>query len=133
MVGDLKNGRTVHSLLRLLSHYSVSVNLVSPASLAMPSELRDEMQAKGMPILETTSLASVIGSTDVLYVTRVQQERFASLEEYEAVKNSYIINNEVLALAKPHCIVMHPLPRNAELDPEVDVSRLELSPYSYLT
>ncbi|KAK4050522.1 Carbamoyl-phosphate synthase [Microbotryomycetes sp. JL221] len=120
MVGDLKNGRTVHSLIRLLSHYSVSVNLVSPAALAMPAELRDEMISKGMPILETTSLASVIGSTDVLYVTRVQQERFTSAEEYEAVKNSYIINNEVLSRAKSHCIVMHPLPRNAELDPEVD-------------
>lgn len=120
MVGDLKNGRTVHSLVRLLSNYSVSINLVAPASLSMPDSVKNDAIKAGIPIFETTSLASVIGSTDVLYVTRVQQERFASIEEYAAVKDSYVINNELLSRAKPHCIVMHPLPRNAELDPEVD-------------
>ncbi|SCZ87539.1 BZ3500_MvSof-1268-A1-R1_Chr2-2g05005 [Microbotryum saponariae] len=120
MVGDLKNGRTVHSLVRLLSQYSVSLNFVSPASLSMPESVKEEAIKAGVPVMETTSLASVIGSTDVLYVTRTQQERFASVVEYEAVKDSYIINNEVLASAKPNCIVLHPLPRNAEVDPEVD-------------
>lgn len=124
MVGDLKNGRTVHSLVRLLANYSVSINFVSPASLAMPENIKNEAIAAGIPVLETTSLASVIGSTDVLYVTRVQQERFSSVAEYEQVKDTYIVNNELLSRAKPHCIVMHPLPRNAELDPEVDVSFL---------
>lgn len=122
MVGDLKNGRTVHSLVRLLSLYSVSINLVSPSSLAMPESVKEDARKAGITIMETTSLASVIGSTDVLYVTRVQQERFESVAEYEKVKDTYIVNNELLARAKPHCIVMHPLPRNAELDPEVDVS-----------
>lgn len=122
MVGDLKNGRTVHSLVRLLSLYSVSLNFVSPSSLSMPESVKAEATKAGIPIFETTSLASVIANTDVLYVTRVQQERFTSVEEYESVKDAYIVNNELLARAKAHCIVMHPLPRNAELDPEVDVS-----------
>lgn len=122
MVGDLKNGRTVHSLVRLLSLYSVTLNFVSPTSLPMPESVKAEAIKAGIPVFETTSLASVIGSTDVLYVTRVQQERFTSASEYEAVKDAYIVNNELLSRAKPHCIVMHPLPRNAELDPEVDVS-----------
>ncbi|KAM0753284.1 putative bifunctional pyrimidine biosynthesis protein PyrABCN [Meredithblackwellia eburnea MCA 4105] len=120
MVGDLKNGRTVHSLVKLLSLYSVQLNFVSPASLSMPESVKAEATKAGISFIETSSLASVIGSTDVLYVTRVQQERFTSVAEYEAVKNEYIVNNELLARAKSHCIVMHPLPRNAELDPEVD-------------
>ena len=120
MVGDLKNGRTVHSLVRLLSLYSVSLNFVSPSSLMMPESVKAEAAKAGVPIFETTSLASVIGSTDVLYVTRVQQERFTSVAEYEQVKSSYVVNNELLSRAKAHCIVMHPLPRNSELDPEVD-------------
>ncbi len=120
MVGDLKNGRTVHSLVKLLSLYNISLNFVSPASLAMPASVKAEAEKAGIPVIETTSLASVIGSTDVLYVTRVQQERFASVEEYNSVKDSYVVNNALLALAKPHTIVMHPLPRVSELDPEVD-------------
>ncbi|GJN91739.1 hypothetical protein Rhopal_004762-T1 [Rhodotorula paludigena] len=120
MVGDLKNGRTVHSLVKLLSLYSVSLIFVAPPSLSMPESVKAEAERAGVPVLETTSLASVIGRTDVLYVTRVQQERFATLQEYEAVKDSYIINNEVLAGAKEHTIVMHPLPRNQELDTSVD-------------
>lgn len=122
MVGDLKNGRTVHSLVKLLSLYSVSINFVSPASLSMPESVKAEAIKAGIPIFETTSLASVIGSTDVLYVTRVQQERFENQDEYLKVKDAYVINNELLSRAKPHCIVLHPLPRNAEIDPEVDVS-----------
>lgn len=122
MVGDLKNGRTVHSLVKLLSLYSVSLIFVAPPSLSMPESVKAEAERAGIPVFETTSLTSVIGRTDVLYVTRVQQERFASQAEYDAVKDSYVVNNELLAGAKEHCIVMHPLPRNAELDPSVDVS-----------
>lgn len=121
MVGDLKNGRTVHSLVRLLSLYQVSLNFVSPESLTMPASVTAGAIKAGVPVTETTSLASVIGQTDVLYVTRVQQERFTSEEEYARVKDAYVVNNELLGRAKPHCIVMHPLPRNSELDPEVDV------------
>lgn len=120
LVGDLKNGRTVHSLVRLLSLYQVNLIFVSPPSLEMPSEVKNDVIKAGISVFETTSLDRAIGQTDVLYVTRVQQERFTSASEYEAVKNSYIINNDLLAHAKPHTIVMHPLPRNAEIDPEVD-------------
>ncbi|GAA5952842.1 hypothetical protein JCM21900_004241 [Sporobolomyces salmonicolor] len=120
MVGDLKNGRTVHSLVRLLSLYSVTLNFVAPPGLEMPESVKLEAEKAGIPIFETPSLASVISKTDVLYVTRVQQERFTDLAEYERVKNAYIVNNELLAGAKEHCIVMHPLPRNNELDVAVD-------------
>lgn len=120
MVGDLKNGRTVHSLVRLLSLYSVSLNFVSPASLAMPESVKAEAIKAGVSVFETTSLASVIGSTDVLYVTRVQKERFTDEAEYRSLKDAYVVNNELLARAKEHCIVLHPLPRTNELDPEVD-------------
>lgn len=121
MVGDLKNGRTVHSLVRLLSLYSVSLNFVSPPSLAMPESVKAEAIKAGVPVFETTSLASVIGSTDVLYVTRVQQERFSDVAEYNSLKDAYIVNNELLSRAKPHCTVLHALPRNNELDLEVDL------------
>jgi len=127
MVGDLKNGRTVHSLVRLLSLYSVTLNFVAPPGLAMPESVKLEAEKAGIQVFETPSLASVIAKTDVLYVTRVQQERFTDVAEYERVKNAYVVNNELLAGAKEHCIVMHPLPRNAELDPGVDVSLYFLS------
>ena len=120
LVGDLKNGRTAHSLVRLLCLYGVTLNYVSPASLAMPREVVRDVGKTGLNQYETTNLNDVIGSTDVLYVTRVQKERFASVEEYNAVKGSYVIDNDVLARAKPDTIVLHPLPRVDEIDPEVD-------------
>lgn len=121
IVGDLKHGRTVHSLVKLLSHYHVKINYVSPASLRMPAEIKTEISQAGIPQHETTSLDEVIASTDVLYVTRIQKERFASLEDYNKVCGSYVITNKVLASAKKsHMIVMHPLPRINEIDPEVD-------------
>ena len=120
LVGDLKNGRTTHSLVRLLCQYGVTINYVSPASLAMPREVLRDVGRAGIRQYETTALDDVIAKTDVLYVTRVQKERFASLEEYAAVKGSYIINNDVLARAKSDMIVLHPLPRVDEIEPEVD-------------
>ena len=120
MLGDLKNGRTTHSLVRLLSLYGVRVNFVSPPSLEMPREVIREVLKLGMPVYETANLDEVIGKTDVLYVTRIQRERFASSEEYEAVKGCYVVNNDVLARAKPDMVVLHPLPRVDEVDLEVD-------------
>ncbi|KAJ3298328.1 hypothetical protein HK104_010904 [Borealophlyctis nickersoniae] len=120
MVGDLKNGRTVHSLVKLLSQYDVKINYVSPPSLRMPDHIKSEITKLGVQQSEYTSLEDVIATTDVLYVTRIQRERFNDPEEYEAVKNSYIITNKVLLRAKQHMIVMHPLPRVNEIDPEVD-------------
>jgi len=120
LVGDLKHGRTVHSLVRLLSHYHVKFNYVSPPSLRMPEAIRREIASYGNPQTEHQSLDEIIPSTDVLYVTRIQKERFESLNEYEQVKNSYVINNTILSKAKEHMIVMHPLPRIGEIDSQVD-------------
>lgn len=120
MIGDLKYGRTVHSLVRLLALYNVSLNFVAPTSLSMPDSVKAYAQSAGIQFYETTNLDEVISKSDVLYVTRVQQERFASVEEYNSVKHSFVINNDVLNKAKDNMIVMHPLPRNAEIDPEID-------------
>ena len=120
MVGDLKNGRTVHSLVRVLSLYSVTFNFIAPPSLGMPDSVKADLRRAGISFNVSTDLESVIGKSDVLYVTRVQQERFASQAEYESVKDAYIVNNDLLAKARPHMAILHPLPRNAEIDPEVD-------------
>ncbi|KAJ3122425.1 hypothetical protein HK098_002831 [Nowakowskiella sp. JEL0407] len=120
MVGDLKHGRTVHSLVRLLSQYDVKINYVSPPSLRMPESIVEEVRKTGVEQNEVSDLADVIPTTDVLYVTRIQKERFATLAEYEAVAGSYVITNKTLRRAKTHMIVMHPLPRVNEIDPEVD-------------
>ncbi|KAJ1976782.1 Carbamoyl-phosphate synthase [Dimargaris xerosporica] len=120
LVGDLKNGRTAHSLVRVLAQYHVTLNYVSPSSLRMPDDVKADVAKLGIQQAEYEDLHSVIGSTDVLYVTRVQRERFADLAEYERLKDSYVINNAVLSHAKSNMIVMHPLPRVGEIDPEVD-------------
>lgn len=86
----------------------------------MPDSVKADVRKAGVHFRETTDLASVIAESDVLYVTRVQSERFADPAEYERVKNSYIVNNDLMSRAKPHMAIMHPLPRNAEIDPEVD-------------
>ncbi|KZT20717.1 carbamoyl-phosphate synth [Neolentinus lepideus HHB14362 ss-1] len=120
LLGDLKNGRTVHSLVNLLSLYSVRLNFVSPPSLAMPPRVVSAARKAGIPIYECESLEEVLGDTDVLYVTRVQKERFASEAEWDLVKNAYRVDHAVLSRAKEEMIVMHPLPRVNEIDPEVD-------------
>ncbi len=120
LLGDLKNGRTTHSLVKLLCLYGVTLNYVSPASLRMPDEVKAEAAKRGIAQFETTDLEAVLPKTDVLYVTRIQKERFANPEEYEAVKDAYVVNNDVLAKAKQDMIVLHPLPRVNEIDPEVD-------------
>ncbi|KAI8803425.1 hypothetical protein BJ742DRAFT_863549 [Cladochytrium replicatum] len=120
LVGDLKNGRTVHSLVRLLAHYEVTINYVAPDLLRMPQDIISELKKRGVNQRKMSSLDELIPSTDVLYVTRIQKERFADLKEYESVSGSYIITNKTLKRAKSHMIVMHPLPRVNEIDPEVD-------------
>ncbi len=120
MVGDLKYGRTVHSLTRLLLQYNASFDFVSPEILRMPVEIIEEVVAHGAEYRETTSLADVIAEADVLYVTRVQKERFTDLNEYEAVKDAYIITPELMRQAKSHMALMHPLPRVGEITYEVD-------------
>ncbi|MDR3573138.1 MAG: aspartate carbamoyltransferase [Anaerolineaceae bacterium] len=120
MVGDLKYGRTVHSLARLLSLFKVQINYVSPESLRMPAEIIGELKEKSIPQTEYNTLETVLSSTDVLYVTRVQKERFDDPELYEAVKNSYVINPELMRRAKEEMILMHPMPRLNEISMEVD-------------
>ncbi|KAI8342161.1 hypothetical protein BC941DRAFT_415556 [Chlamydoabsidia padenii] len=120
LVGDLKNGRTVHSLVKILAYYQVTLNYVAPPSLAMPKEVMDEVAAAGVTQNVYSSLDQVIDTTDVLYMTRVQKERFDTEDAYNAVKDSFILNNDMLSKAKSQMIVMHPLPRVNEIEPEVD-------------
>lgn len=120
MLGDLKYGRTVHSLARLLARYNVRLNYVSPESLRMPPELIQELEGCGVAQKEHTALEPVLAETDVLYATRVQKERFADLADYEAVQGSYVITPETMARAKRDMILMHPLPRVGEISEDVD-------------
>jgi len=120
MLGDLKYGRTVHSLARLLSLYEVRIHYVSPDILRMPPEIIAELNEKGIPQSEHSSLDEVLPESDVLYVTRVQKERFEDPSEYESVKDAYVITPEVMKRAKDRMIVMHPLPRVGEISMEVD-------------
>ncbi|KAL2840866.1 hypothetical protein BJY01DRAFT_15462 [Aspergillus pseudoustus] len=119
--GDLRYGRTVHSLIKLLQFYDVRVQLVAPKELSLPSEVRQQIAASGQLLAESEELTpEIVAASDVLYSTRVQKERFADLEQYDRLKNSFIIDNALLKHAKSHMIVMHPLPRNAEIAEEVD-------------
>lgn len=120
MLGDLKYGRTVHSLARLLSLFNVRINYVSPDILRMPKEVMDEVNEKRIPQVEFNSLEQVLPETDVLYVTRVQKERFEDPADYERVKGAYVIDPEIMKAAKQEMIVMHPLPRVGEISPDFD-------------
>jgi aspartate carbamoyltransferase len=120
MLGDLKYGRTVHSLSRLLSLYNARLNYVSPGILRMPPEIIAELESKGISQAEHAGLDKVIPETDVLYVTRVQRERFESEETYDSVKGSFVVDKRVMTAAKPKMIVMHPLPRVTEIDTDFD-------------
>ncbi|KAI9756901.1 MAG: hypothetical protein M4579_003655 [Chaenotheca gracillima] len=119
--GDLKYGRTVHSLAKLLQNYNVHVQLVSPPSLTVPDDVRQLLMRSGQLRVESNELTpEIVARSDVIYSTRLQKERFQDPAEYERLKNSLIIDNAVLKNAKSHMIVMHPLPRNAEIGEEVD-------------
>lgn len=120
--GDLRYGRTVHSLVKLLQHYDVHIQLVSPVALSLPEEILAIIKSKPGQLLSVSAelTPEIVARSDVLYCTRVQKERFADLEEYERLKNSFIIDNKTLRNAKSSMVVMHPLPRNAEIAEEVD-------------
>jgi aspartate carbamoyltransferase catalytic subunit len=119
LVGDLRYGRTVHSLAYALANYKIKLFLISPEILRMRKEVTEEVSKK-IDVKESTSLADHLKDLDVIYMTRVQKERFADLQEYEKVKGSYTIRAEDLARTKKGSIVMHPLPRVDEIDPSVD-------------
>jgi len=121
MVGDLKNGRTVHSLSKLLGRFDVRMRYVSPAALRMPEEVKAVAAQAGGSHTEHDSLTpSVLEETDILYVTRVQKERFETEEAYNAVKDSFIITPDTLTKLKATARVMHPLPRVNEIDHACD-------------
>ncbi len=123
LLGDLKYGRTVHSLSEALSHYDVELYLISPALLRMPRHIVEELKEKGVKVHETSDLESVIGELDVLYVTRIQKERFPDEQEYLKVKGSYVIDLEILKKVKETLKIMHPLPRVDEIHPSVDSTK----------
>ncbi|MDR2359223.1 MAG: aspartate carbamoyltransferase [Prevotellaceae bacterium] len=120
MVGDLKYGRTVHSLLQALSLFDARFKFIAPPELQMPAEYKAYLRQKGLPFEEHTDLNNNIGDADILYMTRVQQERFQDPIEYEKVKNSYSLKKSMLAKAKPTMKILHPLPRVNEIDAGVD-------------
>ena len=120
MMGDLKYGRTVHSLARLLTLYDIKLNYVAPQILEMPPEIIAEIDQQGIPQASYTQLDDVLPQTDVLYVTRVQKERFEDPTQHESLKGAYVITTDTMAQAKDRMIVMHPLPRVWEIDMAVD-------------
>lgn len=120
MVGDLRYGRTVHSLTRLLAQYDVKLSFVSPEILRLPLVIMNDVRDAGLEVRETHSVADVIETVEVLYVTRVQKERFTDLSQYDAVKDYYTITPELMKRAKDDMVVMHPLPRVGEIEYTVD-------------
>lgn len=119
-VGDLKYGRTVHSLVQALCQFDCSFHLVSPMELKLPSSVKIHIKEKNMEYFQYTELDKVIPNVDILYMTRIQKERFSDPMEYEKIKNSYILKNDMLQKTKSNLKIMHPLPRVNEIDEDVD-------------
>lgn len=120
MIGDLKYGRTVHSLLMALSHFSPNFSFISPEELKMPDEYKEFLTQKGIPFTEDRDFLRYINDADIIYMTRVQKERFSDPIEYEKVKNAYVLRNDMLTQTKPNVRILHPLPRVNEIDCDVD-------------
>ncbi|NOR86630.1 MAG: aspartate carbamoyltransferase [Bacteroidales bacterium] len=121
-VGDLKYGRTVHSLTIALSQFNTTFHLVSPPELKLPSAVKKYIKDAGLDYYQYTDLNDVMNKVDILYMTRIQKERFADPMEYEKVKNSYILKNEMLENSKENMRVLHPLPRVNEIEEAVDLN-----------
>lgn len=123
LVGDLKYGRTVHSLLMAMRHFNPTFHFIAPAELAMPEEYKIFCKQHGIRYTEQEDFTpEAIAGADILYMTRVQKERFSDLMEYERVKNVYILRNDMLHLAKPNMRILHPLPRVNEIAYDVDTN-----------
>lgn len=121
LVGDLLNGRTVHSLLQFLPLYrKVQLSLVAPKKLQLPKRYVDYLKQKGVNFEQVTQLVPVLKKLDVLYMTRIQKERFRSPKEYEAIKNVYVLDERSLLTMKKDAVIMHPLPRVQEIAVTVD-------------
>lgn len=119
-VGDLKYGRTVHSLVIALTQFNATFHLVSPEELKLPSAIKKYIKDAGLNYHQYTSIEAIVDQVDILYMTRIQKERFADPMEYERVKNSYILKNEMLENSKPSMRILHPLPRVNEIEEAVD-------------
>jgi aspartate carbamoyltransferase catalytic subunit len=120
LVGDLLNGRTVHSLSWLLGKYGPRLYFISPEELRMPEEITASLRADGIEVIETTNLNEAAAKSDVLYMTRIQKERFPDPGVYDRLKGSYIVNNELIGKSKRGITILHPLPRVDEIAREVD-------------
>lgn len=121
LVGDLKYGRTVHSLIEGMSHFRPKFIFVAPEELKLPREYKSFCEEHGIPYEEHSVFdEQVINQADILYMTRVQRERFVDLEEYERVKNVYVLTNAMLEKSKPNLRILHPLPRVGEIAQDVD-------------
>ena len=121
LAGDLKYGRTVHALVELLSLYGARLHFVSPNTLRMPEGITSNLKQKGIEVEETEDLLKAASESDLIYMTRIQKERFENLSDYERVKGSYVINGEFLKRLGKKIVILHPLPRVDEIHPEVDV------------
>ena len=120
MVGDLKYGRTVHSLMMAMSRWNTTFNFIAPEELKMPDELKLYLENLGLKYYEHSDFTDIISRADIIYMTRVQKERFSDPIEYEKVKNVYVLRNSMLKYTKPSMRILHPLPRVNEIDPDVD-------------
>jgi aspartate carbamoyltransferase catalytic subunit len=122
LLGDLRHARTVNSLLEILTNFNVKVHLISPEYLRPRAETIDYVQSKGLKLSFYTNVEEVIGELDVMYVVRIQKERFIDPLEYEKVKGSYRVTPDMLRKAKKTLVILHPLPRVDEIDPRVDAT-----------
>jgi aspartate carbamoyltransferase catalytic subunit len=120
LVGDLKNGRTVHSLAALLANFGVGFYFVAPEELRMPREVCDGLRQRGLDVVETEDLAGAIAKSDIVYMTRIQRERFATPADYERLKGAYVLNRTLVEGVNPNVTILHPLPRVDEIDTDLD-------------
>ncbi len=120
LCGDLKNGRTVHAGVELYKHYQCNLIMVAPEQLKMPANITNKLRSFGVRITETTSLVDALAEGDVLYMTRIQKERFTDPAEYEQLKDSYILTREIVERTCPDLTILHPLPRVNEITTDVD-------------
>ena len=120
LAGDLKHGRTVHSLSRALAHWDVTLTLISPPALALPPAITAGLRQQGLTLHETNDLAAALPACDVLYVTRIQRERFGDPAEYERLRGSYVVDRALIERTNPDVTIMHPLPRVDEIATDVD-------------
>lgn len=120
LIGDLKYGRTVHSLAHLLSNFNSNLYFISPEQLQMQYRVKDSLRLKNNNFKETTNFKDTLPLLDVVYMTRIQKERFGDIEEYDKVKNAFILTPEEMKSVKDDAIILHPLPRVNEISPEID-------------